>query len=153
MLGYQYSPDSVFVHNFKNTWHLSYGLEIKPIEKFALRLGYDPRPTSTVTERFGPLPFPDLKIYSQQGISVVVDDKPQTRPKDFRRLTQQINHANEINLVVSYIKLKDTTIKSNTSKSLNSTQFTDIVYNPYAGLDWHQEMHLWWFAINQVFKW
>lgn len=153
MLGYRYAPDSqVFTHDFKNTWHLSYGLEIKPIEKVALRLGYDPRPTSTVTERFGPLPFPDLKIFTV-GLTVVMDDKPKPRPKDFHELTQQINHANELNLVVSYIKLKDTTIKSNTSTNLNSTTFTDIVYNPYAGLDWHQEMHLWWFAINQVFKW
>ncbi|HPR03508.1 MAG TPA: outer membrane protein transport protein, partial [Deltaproteobacteria bacterium] len=37
MLGYQYSPDSqVFIHNFKNTWHLTYGCEIKPVEKLAL---------------------------------------------------------------------------------------------------------------------
>ena len=153
MLGYLYSPDSqVFVHNFKNTWHMTYGVEIKPIEKIALRLGYDARPTSTVPERFGPLPFPDLKIYSL-GLSIVMDDKPKPRPKDFHELTQQINHANQIDINVSYIKLKDTTIRSNSSRNLNSTVFTDIVYNPYAGLDWHQEMHLWWFAVNQVFKW
>ena len=127
-------------------------MEIKPIEKIALRLGYDARPTSTVPERFGPLPFPDLKIYSL-GLSIVMDDKPKPRPKDFHELTQQINHANQIDINVSYIKLKDTTIKSNSSRNLNSTVFTDIVYNPYAGLDWHQEMHLWWFAVNQVFKW
>ncbi|HPJ95257.1 MAG TPA: outer membrane protein transport protein [Deltaproteobacteria bacterium] len=153
MLGYQYSPDSqVFVHNFKNTWHLSYGCEIKPIDKIALRFGFDKRPTSTRTSYFGPLPFPDLTIYSL-GIGIDVDDKPKPRPKDFHELTQQINHANHIDITVSYIKLKDTTIKNNTSVNLNSTTFTDIVYNPYAGLDWHQEMHLWWFAVNQVFRW
>ena len=68
-------------------------------------------------------------------------------------LTQQINNPNEIDITVSFIKLAGKTVLSNTSKNLNSTAFTDIVYNPYAGLDWHQEMHLWWFAIDQVFKW
>jgi hypothetical protein len=70
-----------------------------------------------------------------------------------KEFEKQINHANEINLVVSYIKLKDRTTYSNTSRALNSTVFTDIVYNPYAGLDVSQKMHLWWFALNQVFRW
>jgi long-subunit fatty acid transport protein len=153
MLGYRYSPDTqVIVHEFKDTWHLTYGLEIKPVEKFYLRLGYDARPTSVQDNLFGSLPFPDLKIYTV-GIGVVVDDKPKPSPKSMHELTQQINHANEIQIVVSYIKLADKTVKNNTSTNLNSTVFTNIVYNPYAGLDWHQEMHLWWFAVNQVFKW
>jgi long-subunit fatty acid transport protein len=153
MLGYQYSPDTqVIVHNFKNTWHLSYGLEIKPVDKFYLRLGYDARPTSVQDNLFGPLPFPDLKIYTV-GLGIVVDDKPKPSPKNFKELQTQIEHPSEVNIVVSYIKLEDKTVKSNTSTNLNSTVFTNIVYNPYAGLDWHQEMHLWWFAINQIFKW
>jgi len=153
MLGYRYAPDEqVFNHGFKNTWHLSYGLEIKPTEKFALRLGYDPRPTSTVAEWYGLVPFPDLKIYTV-GLCVVVDDKPKPKPKNMKEFEKQINHANEINLVVSYIKLEDKTTYSNTSRALNSTVFTDIVYNPYAGLDVSQKMHLWWFALNQVFRW
>jgi long-subunit fatty acid transport protein len=153
MLGYRYGVNTqVFDHDFKNTWHLSYGLEYKPVEKIALRLGYDPRPTSAVHDRFGPVPFSDIQIYSV-GLGILLDDKPKPRPKDSHELSQQINQPNSIDLTVSYFKLKDTTIKSNTSRNLNSTVFTDIVYNPYAGLDWHQEMHLWWFAINQVFRW
>jgi hypothetical protein len=153
MLGYKYSTDTqVIVQNFKNTWGLSYGCEIKPDDKIALRFGYDPRKTSVRPELFGPLPFPDLKIYSA-GIGIIVDDKPKPSPKNMHELTQQINNPNEIDITVSFIKLAGKTVLSNTSKNLNSTAFTDIVYNPYAGLDWHQEMHLWWFAIDQVFKW
>jgi long-subunit fatty acid transport protein len=153
MLGYRYSTDTqVIVHNFKDTTHFSYGCEFKPVEKLALRLGYDPRPTSVQNSLFGPLPFPDLKIYSA-GIGIIVDDKPKPTPKNMHERMQQINEPNEIDITVSYIKLNDKTVKSNTSTNLNSTVFTNIVYNPYAGLDWHQEMHLWWFAINQVFKW
>ncbi len=153
MLGYRYSPDTqVIVHNFKNTWHMTYGLEIRPVNKFYLRLGYDARPTSVHNNLFGPLPFPDLKIYSA-GIGLVVDDKPKPSPKNFKELQTQIEHPNEVNIVVSYIKLNDKTVKSNSSVNYNSTVFTNIVYNPYAGLDVHQEMHLWWFAINQIFKW
>ena len=153
MLGYRYSTDrQVIVHNFTNTWHLGYGLEIKPVEKLYLRLGYEARPTSVQDNLFGPLPFPDLKIYTA-GIGIVVDDKPKPTPKSGKELQAQIEHPNEVNIVVSYIKLEDKTVKSNTSINYNSTDFTDIVYNPYAGLDVHQEMHLWWFAINQIFKW
>jgi long-subunit fatty acid transport protein len=153
MLGYPFSTDSlVIVHNFKDTWHLSYGCEIKPDEKLALRLGYDPRPTSVRDNLFGPLPMSDIKVYSV-GIGIVVDDKPKPVPKNMHELTQQINNPNAIDINVSYIKLADKTVLSNTSKNLNSTSFTDIVYNPYAGLDWHQKMHLWWFAVNQVYKW
>ena len=153
MLGYRYSTDSlVIVHNFKDTWHLSYGCEIKPTEKAALRFGYDPRPTSVRDNLFGPLPLPDIKIYSA-GIGIVVDDKPKPVPKNMHELTQQINNPNAIDINVSFIKLEDKTVRSNTSRNLNSTSFTDVVYNPYAGLDWHQKMHIWWFSINQVFKW
>jgi hypothetical protein len=85
------------------------------------------------------------------GMSIVVDDKPNHTQDSMNLPAYQ--HAQPDRLNVSYIKLEDTTVRSNSSRSLNSTVFTDIVYNPYAGLDWHQEMHLWWFAINQVFKW
>lgn len=153
LLGYRYGADTlVMAHHFKNTVHLSYGLEVKPVKKLALRLGYEPRKTSVRDTLFGPVPFPDFKIISA-GIGIVVDDKPKPSPKNMKEFEKQINHANEIEIHVSYIKFDDKTVRNNTSKNLNSTTFTDIVYNPYAGLDWHQEMHMWWFAVNQVFRW
>ena len=153
MLGYPYSTDTQVINqDFKDTWNLSYGCEIKPDAKHTLRFGYDPRPTSVRNNLFGPLPFPNLNIYSA-GIGIVVDDKPKPTPKSFNERLQQLNNPNEINITVSYIKLADKTVPNNTSINLNSTNFTNIVYNPYSGLDWSQKMHLWWFAIDQVFKW
>jgi long-subunit fatty acid transport protein len=153
MLGYRYSPDSmVVVHNMKDTWHLSYGCEIKPDEKIALRLGYDPRPTSIRDNLFGPIPMSNITIYSA-GIGLVVDDKPKPIPKNMHELTQQLNNPSAIDFTVSYIKLADKTVPGNTSKNYNSTSFTDIVYNPFAGLDVSQKMHIWWIALNQVYKW
>jgi hypothetical protein len=153
MLGYRYSPDTMVVNNnFKNTWHLSYGTEIKPTEKLALRLGYDHRPTSIPAKYIGALPLQDIYIYSA-GIGLTVDDKPKPVPKNFKELEDSLKHPQSIDLTVSYIKMEDLNVKANSSVNLNSTSFTDIVYNPYAGLDVHQEMHVWWIGLNQVFKW
>jgi long-subunit fatty acid transport protein len=153
MLGYQHSVSSLVVtNNLKNTWHLSYGLELKPSNKLALRFGYEPRPTSVRNELFGPIPFSDIQIFSG-GLAIVEDPKPKPRPKNMHELLAQIRQPQEIELNVSYVKLKDKTVLNNTSKNLNSTVFTDIVYNPYAGLDWSQKMHIWTFSLNQVFKW
>ena len=68
-------------------------------------------------------------------------------------LLQQIQKPNTVELSVTLMQLKDKTVLNNTSKNLNSTTFTDIVYNPYSGLDWSQEMHAWIITFNQVFKW
>ena len=153
MLGYRWSTDSVGItHNFKDTWHLTYGIEIKPDEKHALRLGYDFRPTSVQDNLFGPMPFSDIKIMSA-GLGIVVDPKPKPVPKNMHELTQQINNPNAVDINVSYIKVMDKTVLNNTSTNCNSTSFTDIGTNPYSGLDWHQKMHIWWIAINQVYKW
>lgn len=70
-----------------------------------------------------------------------------------KELLEQIREPNSIDISVSYLKLKDKTVKNNTSRNLNSTAFTDAVYNPYAGLDWSQDMSIWIFSLNQVFKW
>ena len=123
MLGYPYSTDTqVITQDFKDTWNLSYGCEIKPDAKTTLRFGYDPRPTSVRNNLFGPLPFPDINIYSA-GIGIVVDDKPKPTPKNFHERLQQLNNPNEINITVSYIKMADKTVLSNTSKNLELHDF------------------------------
>ena len=153
LLGYQFGTKSLVVtNNLKSTWHLSYGFELKPVEKIALRLGYDPRPTSVRDERFGPLPFSDMQLFCA-GIGIIQDPKPKPHSKSMKELLEQIREPNSIDISVSYLKLKDKTVKNNTSKNLNSTVFTDAVYNPYAGLDWSQDMSIWIFSLNQVFKW
>jgi hypothetical protein len=54
---------------------------------------------------------------------------------------------------VTLVQLKDKTVGFNESTNMNSIDFTDIVYNPYAGLEYEQEMSVWVISLNQVFKW
>lgn len=153
MLGYMGGPKKLSIDlGLENTWHLSYGLEIKPIDKIKLRLGYEARPTSVPDEKFGPVPLPDLEIFSV-GIGIVVEDHPKPKPHGMHGLMKQIQHPTAIDITASYVKLQDKFVGFNESTNLNSTDFTKIVYNPYAGLEWEQEMSLWIFQLNQVFRW
>ncbi len=153
MLGYTGGPNALVVPwGFENTWHFSYGLEIRPIKKLAIRLGYDPRPSSVPDEQFGPLPMSDMEILSV-GIGLTIEDSPKPKPHNLHDLLKQIQHPTAIDLNVTRIEFKDKFIGYNGSTNLNSTRFTDIVYNPYAGLEWEQEWTMWIISLNQVFRW
>lgn len=153
LLGYLHSPDTQYIDlGLKNTYHLSYGMEIEPIEKVKIRLGYEPRPTSVKDRYFGPIPMPDMKIYSV-GMVVDVDKKRKPRPKDTHDLLQQINHPNTIELNFSYVALEDKYVPSNSSINLNSTDLSKPVYNPYAGLNFKQKFANYVFSLNQIFRW
>lgn len=153
MLGYTGGPKTMIVPwAFKNTWHLSYGLEIRPIKKIALRLGYEPRPTSIPDEAFGPMPLYDMQIFSA-GIGITVEDKPKPKPEGLRALMKQLEHPSSVDLTVTNVRMKDKFVGYNGSKNLNSTEFTSIVYNPYAGLEWSQKMSIWIISMNQIFRW
>ena len=103
-------------------------------------------------ELFGPMSVSDMDIYSA-GIGIVIEDHPKPKPHGMHGLMKQIQHPTAIDISVSYIKLKDKHVGYNESTNLNSTDFTDIVYNPYAGLEWDQEMSIWMYQLNQVFRW
>lgn len=153
LLGYTGGPKAMVINNgFQNTWSLSYGMEIRPVKKLALRFGYDPRPTSVQDNMWGAMPMSDMKIYSA-GIGLNLEDQPKPKPKGMHALMQQMQHPSAVDLTVVYVGLKDKTIGFNESTNMNSTDFTKVVYNPYAGLIWRQEMHIWMFSLNQVFKW
>ena len=58
MLGYTGGPDVMrFELGYENTWHLSYGLELRPFKSLALRLGYEPRPHVGAGQSLGPVPM------------------------------------------------------------------------------------------------
>lgn len=153
LLGYTYGDKKMkIVMDYKDTWHLSYGLEIRPVKKLAFRFGYEPRPTSVRDDKFGPMPLNDMDIFSA-GINLVVEDKPKPKPDGLHGLLKQLQHPTEIDLCYAQVRIKDKTVPNNTSTNLNSTTFTDIVYNPYAGLDWSQEYTIQIFSLNQVFRW
>ena len=153
MLGYMNSPKTMSINlGLENTWHFSYGLEIRPIKRLALRLGYEPRPTSVQDDFFGPVPMSDMDIYSA-GIGFVIEDHPKPKPKDLHELLKQIQHPTAIDLNVTLVQLEEKFVSFNESINFNSIDFTDIVYNPYAGLEMKQEMAVWVISLNQVFRW
>jgi len=153
MLGYSYGPKAMVINlGVENTWHFSYGLEIRPIKKLALRFGYEPRPSSIPDESFGPVPMADMQFFSA-GIGLTLEDKPKPRPKGLHALLQQLQHPSAIDLNVTHMVMDDHKIKYNQSTNANSTDFTKVVYNPFAGLIVDQEFSAWIFSLNQVFKW
>ena len=153
LLGYQYPADTMYVDlGMKNTLHFSYGMEIQPVDKLKIRMGYEPRPTSIKDRYFGPVPMPDMKIYSI-GIALDIDKKLKPSPKDTRELFKQIEKPNSIELNFSYVALENKYVPSNTSINLTSTDLFRPVYNPYAGLNFEQKFANYIISLNQIFKW
>lgn len=116
--------------DMKDTFHWSVGVEYQPIKLITLRAGYEDRPTSTRNNLFDALYFlPDMEFIGT-GVGIHL-------PKDVH-----------VDLSFGYLFNKSYKVPSNTSRNLNSTEFTDIVYNPYAGLDYEQETAIYLFSFG-----
>jgi long-subunit fatty acid transport protein len=107
--------------HWKDTWEPSYGIELRPLERVALRAGYQKR-KSAVPDRFFDLllRLPDVKLYTG-GIGITLED------------------GTEIDLGGVYMVGRRYRIPNNGSVNLNSTDPFRPVYNPYAGLDYEQD--------------
>jgi long-subunit fatty acid transport protein len=140
------------VNDFKNVWYLGYGLELKPSDHFTLRLGYEFRPSSVNDQYFGPLPQGDVSLYSIGiGFDKPAAEVPARRIKGFEAFQKQLLHPDHIDLGFTFMT-GNYTVHYNQSKLMNSTNFTDIVYNPFAGLIYHQTTTSYIISLNQIFK-
>ena len=102
--------------NMEDEIHMSYGAELQVLKWLSLRCGYEERKTSVNPLYFDVMaPVPDLDYYGA-GIGI------------------QLKDGMAIDLAFGYLKSDTWHVPNNTSKSMNSTAFTDAVYNPYAGL-------------------
>jgi long-subunit fatty acid transport protein len=120
----------VIERDMEDTIHWSIGLEVQPVEKVTLRFGYEERPTSTRDTLFDALYFiPDMKFIGS-GVGIHL-------PKDVL-----------LDLSFGYLFNESYKVPNNGSSNFNSTEFTDIVYNPYAGLDYEQETYIYLFAFG-----
>ncbi|MBN2180261.1 MAG: outer membrane protein transport protein [Deltaproteobacteria bacterium] len=152
MMGYQGGPRKLIMKTgFENTWHLGYGLEFDVTKQLALRLGYEKRPSSVPDEWFGPVPMPDMEIYSI-GLGLNLEDARKKKPKDPMDFQHQLSKPCSIDVGFTWLT-SEYKLKSNTSKNFNSTNFTIPVYNPFAGLDYEQKITSYVIAINANFKW
>jgi len=74
----------VMNNNFKDTWNLSYGVELQPVDPITLRLGYEHRPTSVTDNSFGPVPLGDMYLYS---IGLGVDQRSDAPKRKIKGLS------------------------------------------------------------------
>jgi len=132
LMGYtEGDQDLVIKNEFEDTIHGSFGVEYQLSEKLALRGGYSFRPTS-VQDRLRDVlanVFPDLHFFGAGA-----------------GLTLPNNH--QIDLGLGFLYQPSNKIPNNSSINLNSTDFTNIIYNPYAGLDVEQKFELYMASIT-----
>ncbi len=157
LMGYAGGDSTMKLENgFKDTIHYSFGLELEPIDGVFLRFGYDARPTSVKESHFSMIPMGDMQLYSfgfgieTKKISFL--KPPERRYKGLMDLAlHQLLHADRIDFGVTLLKSK-ASISSNTSQNFNSTDFTKPIYNPFAGLDYENEITAWILNVNMTFR-
>jgi len=151
--GYQGGSRAMVVQNgFKNEVHLSYGVELNPSGPVTLRLGYEYRPTSNSENYFGMLPLGDLKIYS---IGIGLDESKKAPPRKIKGLSDLLHQMlapDRLDLGFRYITT-DYKVNFNQSKNFNSTNFTDMIYNPFAGLEYEMKGSIYIISLNQTYFW
>lgn len=106
----------VLPRGYKNTIDWSLGLKVKLTDKIELRAGYEPRKSSIPLNKldFG-APLPDMTIKSLG-------------------LGYQLTEGTRIDLAASYASARFD-VPPEGSCNLNCSNFFNVLYNPYAGLD------------------
>ncbi|RFP08405.1 outer membrane transport protein [Duganella sp. BJB488] len=130
-------PDSgklVIPRGYKSVVNMAYGLQLFPMERLALRFGYEPRKTSIPNNKLDLLaPLPNTKLLST-GLSF------------------KFSKNTEVSVTASYMTGKYD-VPANTDCNLNCSNFLNIIYNPYAGQNVKGDIHVRYFGfeINKRF--
>ncbi len=149
LMGYQGTSSTLSMKNeFSDTWHLSFGLELQPIDPLFLRFGYEHRPTSISESYFGPIPMGNMKLYSV-GLGLELPAHKRNF-KGLFGLTTQLLQPNKVDLGFTYMT-SDYKVSYNTSKNFNSINFTDVIYNPFAGLEYEEKMTTYILSLNMTY--
>lgn len=99
----------------KDTWHYGFGLTHHLNSRLDIRYGLELRKSPVGDDVFGPVPIGDMKNWGI-GFGYKWDKKTQVSASMF--YMQSVDY-----------------IPNNTSCNLNCTNLTNVIYNPYAGLD------------------
>lgn len=129
IMGYGEPPDQmVLKRNFEDTIHWSTAMEFLPNDWLTFRLGYEYRPTSVQYDFYdGLYSLPDLhNIGTGMGI--------------------KLSNGVSIDLAFAYIYNNAFTVPNGASSQMNSDDWTKPVYNPFVGLDYHQESKIYIFS-------
>jgi long-subunit fatty acid transport protein len=151
LLGYQGGSNAMVVQmGLKNEVHLTYGLELNPSGPATLRLGYEYRPTSNTPDYFGMVPLGDLRIYS---IGIGLDQSKQAplrKIKGLSDLLHQMLNPDQLDLAFSYITT-DYKVGYDQSTNFNNTDFTKMIYNPFAGLTYEMKGTIYIISLKQTY--
>lgn len=106
----------VIPRGYKDPVHFGYGMEVGVTKSFKLRFGYEPRKTSVPQSAFDLIaPLPQLNVRSI-GFGY------------------EAPSGLKVDAAFSYATGRYK-IPADTSCNLNCTNFFNLIYNPYAGLD------------------
>lgn len=106
----------IIPRGYKSPLHFGYGVDLSIGKHFHVRGGYEPRKSSVPSSAMDLIaPLPDLKVFSAG-------------------LGYQSDKGLRIDATVSYAHGRFN-LPANTSCNLNCTNFSNVIYNPYAGLD------------------
>jgi len=116
LFGQADSTKLVIPRGYRSVWSYGYGLQLDVWDGLKLRMGYEPRKSSVPTNKIDLIaPMPNLPVKSI-GFSY--------ETKDGMRLETGFSYARG-----RY------NVPANTDCNLNCTDFFNVIYNPYAGLD------------------
>ena len=131
LMGYTGGPDALIIRrDFEDTISWAAGIELFPTDWFTWRFGYEWRPTSVQEDLYDAMyAVPDIHNF---GTGFGIKTK------------------NDVVIDVSFAYLLGDTVEipNNGSINMNSTDFNRPVYNPYAGLDFKQEMEAYIVSVN-----
>ncbi|MDC8785030.1 OmpP1/FadL family transporter [Roseateles koreensis] len=119
----------VIPRGYKSPIHFGYGVDLSVGQHIHLRGGYEPRKTSVPSSAMDLIaPLPDLKVFSVGA-------------------GYQADSGLRIDATASYAHGRFN-LPANTSCNLNCTNFSNVIYNPYAGLDINGGIYIRYFGIS-----
>ncbi len=136
LLGYAGGMDKmVLERNWEDVWDTYYGVEIDLSNWLTTRFGYQKRKTAVPDSNYDlTWPIQNWEIFST-GVGI--------------SFTSQLS----LDLCGSLLVGKNHAIDYNESKLLNNSDFINIIYNPYAGLDYKQDTEAFLISFNFNYKW
>ncbi|MED5620506.1 OmpP1/FadL family transporter [Ideonella sp. BN130291] len=119
----------VIPRGYKNTVDYSAGLQVQLTDKIVVRAGYEPRKSSIPTNKMDLIaPLPDITVKSLG-------------------LGYQLKEGTRIDVAASYASATFN-LPAETSCNLNCSNFFNVIYNPYAGLDVSGGIRIRYFGIQ-----
>ncbi|HYD79554.1 MAG TPA: outer membrane protein transport protein [Paucimonas sp.] len=116
MFGFADATQLKIPRGYRNVVHWGFGIQAELSRRITLRAGYEPRKSSVPADKIDLIaPLPDTKVMSL-GFNM------------------KLGGGRDLNVGASYMRGKFN-VPANTDCNLNCSNFFNIIYNPYAGLD------------------